>query len=205
MLKIYLTRHGQDQDNFDGILNGHRDTDLTNLGLKQASDLARMIKKEDIKIDKIYSSPLKRAHQTAKIISEFLKLDNLENLEMLIERDFGEMTGKLVSESENLAPNEVLKTSTVNYFLEPKGGESFPDLFKRACLILEFLKNKHKEGSILLVSHGDIGKMIYAAYYNLDWQDALVNFHFGNSDLLLLSGERNCREVNIFKAKQYNK
>jgi hypothetical protein len=37
------------------------------------------------------------------------------------------------------------------------------------------------------VTHGDFGKMLYAAFYNLDWQDVLRQFHFGNSELLLLA------------------
>jgi len=38
-LHIYLTRHGQDQDNAHGILNGHRNTPLTELGIQQAQQL----------------------------------------------------------------------------------------------------------------------------------------------------------------------
>ena len=40
MMKIYLARHGQDKDNENGILNGHRDTALTELGLSQAKEIA---------------------------------------------------------------------------------------------------------------------------------------------------------------------
>ena len=43
MLKIYLARHGQDQDNANGILNGQRDEPLTDIGINQAKQLAQKI------------------------------------------------------------------------------------------------------------------------------------------------------------------
>lgn len=44
MLKIYIARHGQNEDNANGILNGHRDLPLTSLGERQAYELADGIK-----------------------------------------------------------------------------------------------------------------------------------------------------------------
>ena len=68
-MKIYLARHGQDEDNLNGILNGHRNKPLTSIGLNQAEALAGMIKENNIHFDVIYSSPLRRAFKTAEIIS----------------------------------------------------------------------------------------------------------------------------------------
>jgi probable phosphoglycerate mutase len=48
MTKIYLARHGQDQDNANAILNGHRDTPLTKIGLTQADQLSQKIKESGI-------------------------------------------------------------------------------------------------------------------------------------------------------------
>jgi broad specificity phosphatase PhoE len=77
MLKIYLARHGQDEDNAEGILNGYRDRSLTELGIKQAQDIANKIKNADIKFDVIYSSPLKRTLQTANIITDIINSSNV--------------------------------------------------------------------------------------------------------------------------------
>ena len=60
MLNIYMARHGQDEDNVLGILNGRRDKSLTKEGIKQAEKLASKISKAGMSFDKIYSSPLKR-------------------------------------------------------------------------------------------------------------------------------------------------
>jgi broad specificity phosphatase PhoE len=78
------------------------------------------------------------------------------------------MTGKLVKDIESLCAPDIIKTEKINYFLCPERAETFPDLIKRGQKIIDFIKEKHKDGSVLLVTSGDIGKMIYASYYNLD-------------------------------------
>ena len=72
MLKIYLARHGQNLDNVNGILNGHRDEPLTLLGEEQARTTATYIKEAGLTFDAVYSSPLKRALRTAEIITSDL-------------------------------------------------------------------------------------------------------------------------------------
>ena len=64
MLKIYVGRHGQDYDNKEGILNGHRNRPLTHLGRGQSKRLAGEIKKAEIKFDAVYVSPLNRVRRT---------------------------------------------------------------------------------------------------------------------------------------------
>lgn len=202
MLKIYLVRHGQDQDNVNGILNGRRDMPLTDKGIEQANDLASHIKSIGITFESVFSSPLKRAYKTAEIICEVLGLNAPVAKEKLIERDFGVMTGKPVSDIDKLSEGDLIRTDTITYFLSPEGAETFPELVERAEVILNELKQL--DGNILLVTHGDIGKMIYAEYYNLDWKDVLTMFHFGNSDLLELSDDSPADEAHVFKNKQYN-
>ncbi len=204
MFKIYLARHGQDEDNAKTILNGRRDTSLTAKGVEQAKILAKKIKESGIRFDKVYSSPLKRAYKTAEIIAKTISLEKPEKLDDLIERDFGIMTGKSHTQIEELCSPDILKTETVTYFLSPKGAETFSQLIERAKKLIKHLNKRHKDGNILLVSHGDFGKMIYCAYYNLDWKYVLTMFHFGNSDLLLLSPDSKVEDVHLFKSQQHN-
>ncbi len=203
MLKIYLARHGQDEDNVNGILNGHRDKPLTKLGESQAQELAEKIKSLNLTFDKVYASPLQRAYKTAEIVTKKLNIESPEVMNDLIERDFGIMTGKKHIEIEILSPH-VLKTETVTYFLDPEKAETFANLKIRGKKILEHLKKSHIDGNILLVTHGDIGKMIYAAYYDLDWEKVLKMFHFGNSDLLLLSENSSPTDAHIVTIGQHN-
>ncbi len=204
MLRIYLARHGQDQDNANHILNGHRNEPLTDIGIAQAKEIAEMIALSGIIFEKIYSSPLQRAYVTALTIANRLNMSAPEKLSDLIERDFGVMTGL---PQENIAARcapDILKTDTITYFLSPEGAETFPQLVDRANRLLRWINSMHTDGNILLVAHGDIGKMIYAAYYNLDWRDVLTMFHFGNSELLLLSPDSLPEEAHVFRVAQHN-
>ena len=204
MLKIYLARHGQDKDNERKILNGRRDEPLTAKGVEQATEVARKIKDTKIHFDHVYSSPLQRAYKTAEVITDMLGIEKPAMLKELIERDFGVMTGKPQDSIKELCSPNIIQTDTVCYFLNPEGAETFPQLIDRANQTLRMIGNKHKNGSILLVSHGDIGKMIYAAYYNLDWKNVLEMFHFGNSELLELSEESDPNQTHVFEIQQHN-
>src|SRR3989338_636633 len=191
MLKIYIARHGQDEDNANGILNGHWDTKLTPTGEQQALKLALAMNSAKLKFDAVYYSPLQRAKGTVDIIYRETKWANFWMqwlpTPLLIERNFGVMTGKPVKDICLLCEPDVIKTDTITYFLSPEGAETFPQLIKRANLLLSEVRALWNDGNILLVTHGDIGKIIFTAYYRLDWKDVLTAFHFGNSELLLLS------------------
>lgn len=203
-MKIYLTRHGQDLDNARGILNGHRDEPLTDLGKQQALSLAQNIKEHNLQISEILSSPLSRAYQTAKTIADLLELQQPKKIELLIERDFGVMTGKPVNLIEQVCSPEIIKTNTITYFLSPEGAETFPQLITRAKTLLHWVEKQNFPDNILLVTHGDIGKMIYAAFYGLPWQEVLTQFHFGNTEILLLENNSDIGDRHIMKVKQHN-
>lgn len=188
MASIFLVRHGQDIDNEKGILNGHRDTDLTSLGKDQALRVAKKLRDKDIEV--ILSSPLKRTRQTAEIIAREFNLEVVPE-GLLVERDFGILTGKPVSRIKDLA-KEVLDTDQVSYFLEVEGAEDFPALIKRANRLLVKIREKYGlDKNILLVTHGDIGKMIRATYNNWTWEEGLKTPHFDNTDVIELKNENN--------------
>lgn len=248
-VKIYVARHGQDIDNANGILNGHRDEQLTELGGQQANDVARKMSNAGFRfspssshatpsssssfvtLSAIYSSPLRRARETAEIFASVLSSsydcdgDNarpapmngtakeVEILDDLIERDFGVMTGQLTSsilERCDADRIQVLSTDSINYFLDPPNAETFPDLIDRAHRLLSHIQTISKgsssssSSSILLVTHGDFGKMLYAAYYNLRWEEVLRQFHFGNSEVLLLAKDSPPDKAHVFETLQSN-
>ncbi len=205
MLKLYLARHGQNEDNAEGVLNGHRDRPLTEKGMEQAHEVADKIKESGIHFSHILTSPLIRAHTTADIIAKKVNFDGKVEVEpLLIERDFGVMTGVEQKRIEELCAPDILKTATVTYFLSPKNAETFPDLLKRAKKLFSTLKERFQDGDILLVSHGDFGKMLYAAFYDLPWESVLKDFHFGNSELLLMSDDSPPDDTHVFRIQQHN-
>ncbi len=204
MLDIYIARHGQNRDNANGILNGHRDLPLTPLGEGQAHELADGIKERGLTFDAVYTSPLQRAWRTADIVCETLDIEESEVLDSLIERDFGVMTGVPASDIERLCAPDIVKSDTITYFLSPPGAETFPDLLTRARRALDEIRARHESGSVLLSTHGDFGKMLYAAFYGLSWEEMLTKFHFGNCELLLLAEGANPNEPHVVKIEQHN-
>ena len=88
--------------------------------------------------------------------------------------------------------------------MSPEKAETFPDLLERSHKIIMEIKDRHSDANILLVTSGDIGKMLYADYYQLDWKNVLTMFDFGNSDLLLLSPDSPAQETHVFKTQKYN-
>ncbi|MCX6735737.1 MAG: histidine phosphatase family protein [Candidatus Parcubacteria bacterium] len=182
--KIFLVRHGQDTDNVAGILNGHRDTSLTELGREQAKKVAKKLEGCEIKV--IYCSPLPRTHQTAWIIAGHLHIAGVNYHQGLIERDFGILTGKPISDVPKYA-TKILKTEKVDYFLDAEGSEDFPATLARAKIVLKEIQTRHPHENVLMVTHGDIGKMIRAAYYGWSWEQGLRTPYFDNTGILELS------------------
>lgn len=204
MLRLYVNRHGQNEDNANGILNGHRDRPLTDLGISQAHELAQEIEKAGLAFDVVYTSPLSRSSMTAEIVCTKLGLARPVVLDSLIERNFGAMTGKFTDDIEFFCEPDIVKTETITYFLSPPGAETFPDLLVRANRVLDDIRTLHKKGSILLSTHGDFGKMLYAAYYGIPWQNMLTKFHFGNAELLVLAEDASPSEHLLVKIEQHN-
>jgi broad specificity phosphatase PhoE len=131
-LEIYIARHGQNEDNVNGILNGHRDLPLTELGRQQAYDLAHGIEAIELTFDGVYTSPLDRAYETARIVCGSLGLKAKPVvIPELIERDFGSGTGRPIKEVVEEAGSDVIKTDGVTYVLDfGGGGEIFPQLLE---------------------------------------------------------------------------
>lgn len=183
-MEIYLVRHGQDQDNVNNILNGRRDRSLTGQGREQAKITASKLK--DKKIQRIYASPLKRAHETAVIIAEELSIGGVIIDGDLIERDFGILTGRPVEDIPRYT-DKILATDKVNYFLEVEGAEDFPSVYQRARRFLEKIQKGYSDVNILVVTHGDIGKMLRAVYRGWTWERGLAMPYFDNADVIDLS------------------
>lgn len=93
MKHLYFVRHGQSQANIDRTFAGQANTPLTALGKKQAQTAGEAAKK--LGIDHIISSPLSRAHDTARIIAKAIGYpeDKIELNNFLMERSYGSAAG----------------------------------------------------------------------------------------------------------------
>ena len=155
---VYLLRHAQSVANTKGILAGQDDSvQLSKDGFKQSKELVNHLK--TLKISQVYCSPLTRCIQT---ITPFMKVNPKIEFEIksaLIEMNYGQWSGKKLSA---LARDKRWKSvqNKPSSFVFPQG-ESFKQMRQRVDALIEELKLK--KGPILLVTHGDIIKMILAA------------------------------------------
>ncbi|KAH9584298.1 Histidine phosphatase superfamily [Trypanosoma melophagium] len=185
MATVYICRHGQDEDNLAGILNGRRDRPLTELGREQANVVASRLKRSGVLYNAILTSPLRRADETARVIGATLGVSVTIDNE-LVERDFGILTGKPISEIITYAGDDVLQGDKVLYFLSVKNAEKFDDCYKRAENILKRVDADFAGKNVLLVCHGDIGKMLQAVRKNISWVEGLKLPYFANTEVVKL-------------------
>ncbi len=148
--KLILIRHGESVSNKSQTLTGRTESELTRKGRMHSKKSSIFIKKRYSAIDAIYSSPLKRASATARIISK--KVNAPVHLdELLVETDFGIWEGQGIDDLY-LKPDWDTYISDPFHFSFPDG-ESQQDVKKR---ILEFkdrlLTNKDWK-NIIIVSH----------------------------------------------------
>ena len=90
-VKILLVRHGETDWNLAGRFQGRSDVPLNQKGVEQANALASALRKESLAA--IYSSPLVRAKETARLIKVFHPSSPLFEDEGLVEMDLGEFEG----------------------------------------------------------------------------------------------------------------
>ena len=108
-MHIYLVRHGQTDDNFKSIVQGRVDNPLNDTGRGQAKETGLKLKGLNIKFDRIYSSPLIRAKESASIINNVLNIGDVIVDEELTEREFGNLEGLDVSYMRWLVQNPNFK------------------------------------------------------------------------------------------------
>ena len=142
---ICIVRHGQTDWNVEGRYQGRCDTHLNEVGIMQAREIASKINNK--KFDVVFSSPLKRAYETAQILTD----QDIIVDDRLMERSNGDFEGKLKTEIEGKIdfndPSEN-RIENINDFRN-----RIEDFF------LDITKN-YKDKNVLVVTHG--GVCIYA-------------------------------------------
>ena len=144
---IYIVRHGQTEQNLKKKLQGRSDFPLTELGREQASAVGDAFRDAGIVFDKVYSSPLGRAVETAELIAGDAPI---EVEEALIEMDYGPYEG---TDLHNLQPEveEFFKDFTNHP--APDGMEQLSSVVARAGEFLVRLKAEAVHRDILLSTH----------------------------------------------------
>lgn len=173
MTTIMLIRHGDTDWNVGEIFRGRADIELNEIGIKQGQLLAEYLADQPIKA--VYSSPLKRALKTAEIIAACHNI-NITLSQELVDFNYGLWQGLshgAVQQKYQEIYNEWLKNP---HLVKMPKGESLNDVRERIISLMNQVITMH-EGTVALVSHRVIHKVIICALLGLD------NSHFWNIKL----------------------
>jgi broad specificity phosphatase PhoE len=160
---ILLARHGQSDWNAARRWQGRADRPLTEKGREQARALAERL--AHIELEAIYSSNLRRASETAQAVAAEQGLDVVE-LPELREVDVGSWSGLTREEAERRFPDGFLRWR--EGFEGWDDGESYTEMTKRVLQAVREIARRHREGPVLVVSHGGPIRAIHAAALGLD-------------------------------------
>ncbi len=167
MTTLLLARHGETDWNRDHRFQGHADPPLNGDGRRQAREFAEQIAGE--RIVAIYSSPLRRALETAEIVGERLGL-GVATLDALREIDVGEWQGLTRSEVEERYPEAFARWIAFGQGWER--GETYEQMGKRVRAALQDLATRHPGEVVLVVTHGGPVRTALAAAQGISHEEA---------------------------------
>ncbi|MCD8395807.1 MAG: histidine phosphatase family protein [Lachnospiraceae bacterium] len=185
-MRLYIIRHGQTEWNSSYRLQGRTDIPLNESGRELARKTGEALARQGICFERIYSSPLIRARETAELVSE-----NNGQIGMatpihadlhLQEISFGAMEGERVRDENGVlnVENYIRFFNDPERYIPPEGGESFEALLERTGEFLEMLRRealgfteanscdndapdkKHSVGNILISTHGAASRALLA-------------------------------------------
>ncbi|XP_075514917.1 phosphoglycerate mutase-like protein 4 [Primulina tabacum] len=159
--EIIIVRHGETEWNADGRIQGHLDVDLNDAGRQQAILVAERLSREP-EISAVYSSDLKRAFDTAKLIARSCGVLEVTKDPNLRERHLGDLQGVIFSEIAKVHP-EAHKAFVSNRKDQeiPGGGESLNQLYARCTSALQRIAQNHQGERVVVVSHGGTIRALY--------------------------------------------
>ncbi len=158
--RLLLLRHGQTEMSAQRHYSGRADPELTDLGREQATAVAAGIKtvEEAAEVTAAFSSPLRRARETAEPVARVLNVP-VEPHDGLLETDFGDWDGLTFAEARDRDP-ELHGRWLGDDTIPAPGGESFADVGERVAALRDELLAVYAGQTILLVSHVTPIKML---------------------------------------------
>ena len=166
MKNILLIRHGQSEWNKLNLFTGFKNIELSEQGIEEANKAGQNFKNLDIKFNIVFTSELKRAQETAKIILQNLDQWNFLNNEGKIisninlnERDYGDLTGLNKKETAEKFGEEQVHKWRRGYSDQPPNGESLEDVVRRVTKYFEEVIKpaiqSNENDNILIAAHGN--------------------------------------------------
>lgn len=145
-MKLIIVRHGETEENKQGILQSHMPGTLSPEGIEQGEKLAERLKAE--KIDVIFSSDLRRAVDTTELIAQYHSRIPVEYTRELREGDGGSFTGK--------------PTKDLDWNNRPSDAETLEQMQARAKKLIDEICKKYNDKTVLFVGHAGFNRVLIA-------------------------------------------
>lgn len=210
--KVYITRHGETEWNTQGRFQGFANSDLTELGVKQAIWLEQRIRNLDIDI--IYSSPTGRAYETTKILEKSRGIGIITH-DGLREINVGCWEGKTQDEIRELSTdNHFNFWNKPSLYIPSEGAETYEAMADRSfATINEIIKNNQGK-RILIVTHTIVIKTFMSKLEGRDidtiWnppfvkQTSLTEIDFDNDSYeIILNADMSHHEYSFKEFNQF--
>jgi broad specificity phosphatase PhoE len=169
-MRIYLVRHGRTAWNREKRLQGSIDQPLDEEGESQAHQLGIRLKEVDF--EKIYSSPLSRAHRTACILNQYMQKEvsvepalregSYGSAEGLTQSEYHQIFASQLAEAKSLPLNQRARHRTI------PGSETMAEVANRALPFLMNLAQTQKGKNLLIVSHGGVIRSLLVTLFEMD-------------------------------------
>ena len=186
-MKLILTRHGETIENKEGIMQGHLQGRLSEVGKEQARKLALRLKNE--KIYCIYSSDLARAADTTKKIAKFHSDIPIHFVQELREMDLKELTGK--------NKRDIKWEENLNLI------ENTKDQRERLKRILDLAYKRHSKGTVLFVAHNGIVSQLLSMIMKKDPDHVKEMPKLGNTSVTIIEIKENSHEIKLLNCTEH--
>ncbi|MFZ3115358.1 MAG: histidine phosphatase family protein [Syntrophales bacterium] len=196
-MELTLVRHGETLWNKEGRVQGSSDIELSDIGLSQARRLAFSSQGPNIKT--IYSSPMKRAHQTAQIIN---RMHNVPiYLEPgLLEMDQGDFEGLTFKELIENEKDFLQQWKDDPASVTMPNGESLVELQKRAWSVVANIIDKAENA--LITSHGLTIAVILCKINNTSLSQ-FRKFSVGTASKTVVSFKNGSASIDVFNDRTH--
>ena len=183
IVMLYLVRHGESEANIQKRYTGITDVDLSNKGKVQAEAAGKRLASE--KISGVYSSPLKRARETAEIICRETNFNESKIIIMdcLMEVNFGLFENMTWNEIESDYKEESEKWILSGHKYKFPKGEGYEDIIKRIAMFID-----HVPDNSLIVTHFGVVQSILI-YLGIANDMNLWNFTISNGDIMAINNK----------------
>jgi broad specificity phosphatase PhoE len=180
---IVLVRHGETDWNRDNRFQGHADPPLNDVGRQQARALAGELSSRPFVA--AYTSPLRRAAETAAILGDALQLE-LHSDASLMEVDVGSWSGLTRADVEARFPLGYARWLEYGHGWDD--GETYDELGARVVSGLVRIGREHDGGDVLAVTHGGPIRSALAAAEGVPFEEARRSIHvIGNCAVVRLA------------------